>query len=593
MNNEKDINIDLISNPKYTNSASRTVRPTATRATSSSDDDPVISKSVRSDSNRSIEGRPSASRPVRSENTRRSDDSRSLEGRPSASRPVRSDSTRRSDDSRTSEGRSTASRPVRSDSTRRSDDSRTSEGRPSASRPVRSDSTRRSDDSRLSEGRSTASRPIRSDSTRRSDDSRLSEGRPSALRPVRSDSTRRSDDNRFSEGRFTASRPVRSEESDEYNHSSNNFANKTIKKLKRMSGFKKFIIIYSAALLVILIVGMIIFNSFIKNYETNQPVNLISQITAALSKDASAYLNANKDSINCLENVEDIIAKTSETMTGNQVSFIENSSYRAEAPSYDLTIDGKVIAKVTFEKDSAGAFGLSSWKVKVLDVAQYLPDTLNYSILAPEGAKITVNNKPIDDSYKIKDAAVPEHLAIASKYVNIPSYVTYKISGFTSFPTLTATDANGTALEVSSSSDTFVVGTQTTQEFINSVSLTVEDALENWARHFIHMGDDLWAYMLEGSEWYSYIYGGPDMDPILTSLYEFESISNFEFTEKSATNYIRYTTDCFSVDVKYKMKIDFNNGYMSDENQQLDATWIFITQDGGANWYLIDCIYKS
>lgn len=362
---------------------------------------------------------------------------------------------------------------------------------------------------------------------------------------------------------------------------------------KKKSGFKKFILIYSAILLVILIAGLIVFSSFIAKYEKNQPSNLVASIAKDLSGgNAKSFLKAHADKINCLENVDNIIDKCASNLEGKQVSYIENSDYRADAPSFNLTADNQVVAKVTLEKSEKGSFGLHSWKIASLDITSYLGDTLTYKILAPEGSTITVNGTELTDKYITTKAGVPPQLETAAQYVNIPNYVTYTVSGFTSAPTVSAS-ANGSALEITQTSDTFVCGTSTSQEFISSVSPLVEKAIDAWGRHFINYGGNLRAYILENSDWYGYIFGSDTMDPIYTSFYEFESIADAYFTEKSATNYIRYTPDCFTVDVKYQMQIDFTTDAMSDNNQKLDATWVFITLNGGEDWYIVDCIYKS
>ena len=364
-------------------------------------------------------------------------------------------------------------------------------------------------------------------------------------------------------------------------------------KKKGLTKFKKFLIIYSAILLVILVAGLIIFGSFMRSLEKSQPSVIASEIAETFSSGgASNYLTDNSDMISCFGEPTDLITQTADKANAaEQISYIENKDYRADAPSYNITADGATIAKVTLEKAGSGSFGLSKWKLASIDIAEYV-DTESFEFLAPEGATITINGVELDDKYLTGEEGIPEQLKIASKYVTIPSYKTYKVAGIAGTPDISVKDANGNDMALTITDDKYVAGTTTSQEFISSVSGLVDGALEAWALHFINMGGGLGAYMIEGSDWYTYIFGGPDMDPILTSLYEFESIANYEFTEKSESNYIKYTDDCFTVDVNYKMRIDFNTDQMSDNNQQLNATWVFITQNNGQDWYLVDCIYK-
>ena len=352
--------------------------------------------------------------------------------------------------------------------------------------------------------------------------------------------------------------------------------------------------VYCAILLVVLIVGTIIFSSFLNNLEKSQPSNIASQIAADLSgSNAASYLTSKKDLVNCFGDPTDMINQFAQKVEGvKQLSYIENSDYRADAPSYNITADGNTVAKVTLAQVGSGSFGLSKWDVATIDIADYM-DTQSFEFLAPKGTTITINGVELDDTYLTGEEGIPEDLQIAAKYVKIPSYLTYKVAGIAGTPEITAKDLSGNDLAFTVTKDKYVAGSATTQEFIDSVDPLVNQTLENWGRHFINMGDNLSAYMIEGSDWYTYIFGGPDMDPIMTSFYEYESIADYQFTEKSTSNYIKYTDDCFAVDVHYKMKVDFTTDQMSDNNQQLDATWIFITQNGGQDWYLVDCIYKQ
>ncbi len=365
------------------------------------------------------------------------------------------------------------------------------------------------------------------------------------------------------------------------------------KEKKRSSGFKKFLLIYAAVLLVILVVGSIIFGSFLRNLEKSQPSNIASEVVENFAPNkVTAFLKDHSDSINCFGEPDDLIAEFASSIEGaEKLSYIENKDYRADSPSYNITADGKTVAKLTLEKNGSGSFGLSKWKIANLNITDYM-ETQTFEFLAPKGVMITINGVELDEKYATGEESIPENLKIASKYVEIPSFITYKVAGIAGDPEIKATDASGADLKITKTEDKYLIGSETSKKFIKSVKGLVQDAVEAWGKHFINMGGGLSSYMIEGSDWYSYIFGSEDMDPILTSLYEFESIANYEFTEKEVKNFIRVTDDCFTVDVHYKMRIDFNTDRMSDNNQQLDATWVFITQNGGQDWYIIDCIYK-
>ncbi len=483
------------------------------------------------------------------------------------------------------------------------------EARPSSNRPIKAQRPVRPNEVRPSNARpSNAQRPVRPNEVRPSN------ARPSnAQRPIRPNEVRPSN-----ERPVNAQRPVRPndprqvrpnyerfDDNRSYNREKINNSNeitrdpneikmpRNLKKRGGFTGFKKFITIYSAILFAIIIAGMLVLNSFVKNYENNQPSNLAANIASNLTKDSLTYLNENKDSIACLENVDTIIEKSASLMGGEKVSYIENKEYRAENPSYDFTIDGNVVAQITFEKSKKGAFGLYSWKIKTLNIAEYIPDTMSYTLYAPEGATVSINDNPIEDIYKIADAAIPEHLQTASKFAVLSPYITYKVSGFINAPSVKATDANGNNLDLTMTSDTIVVGASTSSEFIEEVDGRVNGALEDWAKHFINYGGNLRNYIYDNCDWFAYIFGSDEINPIPTQFYDYEYISNIDFPIKETKNYIKYSKDCFSVDVKYEMTVNFYSDTFHDENQKLDATWIWFYDENSQEWYIVDCIYKN
>ena len=367
------------------------------------------------------------------------------------------------------------------------------------------------------------------------------------------------------------------------------------KKKKNKKGFKKFILIYSIILVIILIVGLIIFNSFIATYENNQPVNIAKNVAEELSGDnAKAYLDKNKDNIKTLENVDTLIDKAVENIAGNEVSFIQSDDYTETDPSYNLTANGTQIGKLTLEADGTGAFGLKKWKIKNLDVVSYIPNTYSYTILSPTEDTVYVNGTELSEEFITAKDEVPTILEnVQDLLETVPKYDSYTVNGFLSVPTVTATDASGSDVGVAASTESFVVGGKPDQSFIDEQKDFVENALTAWAYHFINYGgsSSLSTYVMSDTDLYAYIFGSDTMDPIYTAFYDWEYISDVQFTEFSADNYIKYTDDCYSVDVKYQLNVSFNNGNPVDDDQQLDATWVIVRKNG--TWGIADIQYHQ
>lgn len=361
---------------------------------------------------------------------------------------------------------------------------------------------------------------------------------------------------------------------------------------KRKQRFKKLFLLYIAILVIILIVGAILFSSYLASYENGQPSHIAESIVSkyATQQGIVDFVTANADKTSMTDNL-DLVAQTYATnIAGKKISFKENSDFRPDSPSYDITADGSIVAKVTLAPNGTGSFGSPKWKISGLNIAEYLPDALSVTIEAPSGSIVKVNGTQLDSS-KIVSSGVPEILANSIQFLSeVPQYDTYKMSGLLSEPTVEVTDASGNPLNVTKSDDRYVASAPADQAFIESVEPRVYDAIDNYATYFIHMSYELYNYIIYGSDLYSYIFGSETMDPIATVLYMFEDIESYEFTERSASNYVKYADDCFTVDIKYALDMTFTDPTYEDNNQNMDATWVFVIEPLDGSWCISDII---
>ena len=369
-------------------------------------------------------------------------------------------------------------------------------------------------------------------------------------------------------------------------------------KKKKGRIFNRFIAIYSGILLLILIIGSIVFYAFLYTLEKSQPYNTAQEVTEEFnsgSESLKEYLIANAEVTSSLEtDTEAVIEYYIESINADDstFSYVENSSYTETAPSYDITLDGDTVAQITLAATGKKAFGLKKWGVSEINIGDYITDTLEYDIVVPTGAAVTVNGVELDDSYLTAEDEIPEVLANvydAELISDPPTYDTYHITGLINTPEIEASDTGGTVLSLSLSDTTYTAGGEASDSFIESVYDRVYAAIESWGTYFINKSYTLSRYMLSGTEWYEYIFGSEDVDPIYVAFYGSSKIESYEFTELSAENYIQYTDDCFTVDVKYDMELTFNVEGYSDDNQNLYATWVWVKSDDV--WYIADVIY--
>ena len=64
----------------------------------------------------------------------------------------------------------------------------------------------------------------------------------------------------------------------------NNKANNNNNFFKKLSAFKRFLIIYAAVLVVLIALGLVLLHSFLKDYESGRPANTMDTLVAHIEK---------------------------------------------------------------------------------------------------------------------------------------------------------------------------------------------------------------------------------------------------------------------------------------------------------------------
>ena len=363
---------------------------------------------------------------------------------------------------------------------------------------------------------------------------------------------------------------------------------------KRKRKFRKYLLIYIAALIVLLIIGCIAFSSYLASYERQQPSHVAEIVVESYGSQEGIInlLTENAAKTGAADNIDAIAQSYATNIAGKKISYKENNDFRPDSPSYDITADGQIVAKVSFVPAESGsdAFHNTKWTIQSLNVTDYLPNAITITVDAPAGATVTVNGKALDDSY-IESTGVPAILENSIQFLKEPpQFNTYRMSGLLSDPDVQVTDESGTALTVTKAENSYSASPAADQAFIDSVEERVYDAIDNYATYFIHMSFDLANYIVYGSDLYSYIFGSDTMDPIATALYMFEDIESYDFAERSADNYVKYADDCFTVDIKYALDMVFTDPTYEDNNQKMDATWVFVIEPLDGSWCISDII---
>ena len=333
--------------------------------------------------------------------------------------------------------------------------------------------------------------------------------------------------------------------------------------------------------------------AYLADYESVQPVYIISSFVKdnfSSAEKADSYIRSNADVLDILDTPEAFADAFSEYISDKSVSFVEDSELsRPDSPVYNLAANGIKVGTVYLaQTGEKSKFNFDSYKVDRVELTSKFPAVRSYSILAPEDSKVYVNGHLLTENL-ITSVGIPEVLKNSVDFIEeVPEFVTYTVN-VVAEPDVSGTDPNGSELHFSGSEGIYAAGCEADQEFIDSVSHLVERGIEVWGLYFIYMDHNLSLYVMKGSDIYAYIFGSDEYDRIDPYLYNWEYIDSYEFSTLEADNYILYCDDCFSVDVKYQLDIEFTRDDLHDDNQNIDATWVWVRDED--SWSISDVIY--
>ena len=212
-----------------------------------------------------------------------------------------------------------------------------------------------------------------------------------------------------------------------------------------------------------------------------------------------------------------------------------------------------------------------------------------FTFTVPSGSEVTVNGEVLDLE-TASSAEIPELIEYAAQYVDdIPEFVTVTAGFDTDNLTVSGTDINGNDLVFTNDGNSYSGVSSASQEFIDEVSERVSAGLSAWGLHFINC-DDARPYVHYDSELYGMIFGSADYDWINNTFYNYETITSTNYSTFEISNYVTFGSECFAVDVKYKLDVEFQDSSRHDDNQQLDATMVWIPE--GDTWSIFDVTYK-
>lgn len=356
-------------------------------------------------------------------------------------------------------------------------------------------------------------------------------------------------------------------------------------KFSKLSRFKKGMIIYIGVAFVLLVIGFIWFYSFIASYEKSMPANKMKDVQMYFTEEEiENFLSDYVTEENCFDSVDTVINEFKNLIAGKEITYREDSSYRESEPVYLILADNEPVAKITMAKEDS-KIGFDRWGIEYIYVTDYFPEAINATISAPEGTIVKVNGKTVTEQYVTQENGIPEILAGVEEYLDeIPSTTIYEINGLLEEPEVTAEDLDGNQLEVFAGEGSYSVGYGADSEFIASVEDRIDTVIESYGLYFINKSSTLNNYLLPDSQL------AEDISLTVTGFYLNSKVTGYSFSSREISNIVRYSENCFTCDIYYKLDMTFVSDAYHDDNQYANATWVFIKENG--KWYLSYCQNK-
>ena len=322
---------------------------------------------------------------------------------------------------------------------------------------------------------------------------------------------------------------------------------------KRLSGFKKFLVIYASVLVVIIAVALVLLYGLLKDYEAGRPANTMDKLVSHIEAGNVGKWIKDAGILGEFE-TEDIVSDYfKDTFADKEVSYKKKAGeYTENNPVYILYADDKKIANVTLTEKKKNAHKFTEWKLASINgvnvSSDYITGEADVSLCKHVGDYVTT---PVDDVYNINGMfAKPE------------VKVTY----------------NGKELDTEYVKDGYEAYYPSDDELLSSEKSHILTVAENYGKYMINRGSlsTLSSYMIGNAK--EYMSDIPAID-----VYLIGRTFTYDITDENVSNFRKYSDDCYSCDVDYNLNVKWSSG---STTYNISLTYVFVKQND--KWMLAD-----
>ena len=259
---------------------------------------------------------------------------------------------------------------------------------------------------------------------------------------------------------------------------------------KRLSGFKKFLVIYASVLVVIIAVALVLLYGLLKDYAAGRPANTMDKLVSHIEAGNVGKWIKDAGILGEFE-TEDIVSDYfKDTFADKEVSYKKKAGeYTENNPVYILYADDKKIANVTLTEKKKNAHKFTEWKLASIDfnVDSKTKNTEHsVKITAPKNSEVTINGVKVSSDYITGEADVSlcKHVG---DYVTTPVDDVYNINGMFAKPEVKVT-YNGKELDTEYVKNGYEAYYPSDDELLAREKSHILTVAENYGKYMINRG---------------------------------------------------------------------------------------------------------
>lgn len=323
--------------------------------------------------------------------------------------------------------------------------------------------------------------------------------------------------------------------------------------------------------------GLTALDVWLSNYQAAQPDTVCQAVFDALFADpdwGALYDRAGLES-GAFESRDTFISAMEEKVGRRPLTCMETSTGLSLDRKYIVRLDGEKLAAFTLTDQAASEEGASlpNWQLGKLEF--YIQGSEDYTITCPEGCRVLVNGRELDDSYLISRRST-----LAGAYLPVgvspKAEYTYRITGLLTAPEVTVQSGSGELLTVSADEAAHsFCALSAKAEISQEEKDTALNAVKTYALYMIKKAgaSDLAKYFSTSSDTYRAITG--------VELSFVQDAAKREFAEETVTDYCRYTDDLFSVRVGVTLNLTRANGTVKENRVEQS---LFFSRNEKGKW---------